>query len=460
MKRLAHSFPTLRALPFSRVFQRERVGLLLLLALFSISALGQTVSGIVTNGTTNKPAAKVDVTLITLASGMTESGSTKTDAQGHYSMPMENSGGPHLVRADYQGASYFTMVPPGMSQGDISIYDGAKKVDGITGTVDVMKLQSDGTNLQVMELWAVNNASNPRRTLTADNAFEVVLPSGAQVDEASTQSPNGQPLQATPTALKTKNHYSFNFALKPGETRFQIAYHLPYSGSASISPTLLMPYQHFVVMVPTSMKLDLKNASQFQPMSDQPGSTVQVARDAGPGTDVSFKVSGTGTIADNSQQPQAAGTQGAMGTQQNSGRPGGGLGVPIDSPDALANYRWPLLGVILAVLFGVAYLALSRSSSQSPVTAEGVPLPIPDEPVRVTAASVPARTPAITPPPTPSVSPAAPRSSNALLDAMKEELFQLEIEHQQGQISSEEYETQKVALGQTLKRALSRSKKS
>jgi hypothetical protein len=303
------------------------VGLLLLLALFSISALGQTVSGIVTNGTTNKPAANVDVTLITLASGMTESGSTKTDAQGHYSMPMENTGGPHLVRSDYQGASYFTMVPPGMSQGDISIYDGAKKVDGITGTVDVMKLQSDGTNLQVMELWAVNNASNPRRTLTADNAFEVVLPTGAQIDEASTQSPNGQPLQATPTALKAKNHYSFNFALKPGETRFQIAYHLPYSGSASISPTLLMPYQHFVVMVPTSMKLDPKNASQFQPMSDQPGSTVQVARDAGPGTDVSFKVSGTGTIADNSQQPQAAGTQGAVGAQQNSGRPGGGLGV-------------------------------------------------------------------------------------------------------------------------------------
>src|SRR5512146_1966121 len=276
-----------------RLARSYRFYVLLVLALFSISALGQTVSGIVTNDTTGKPAANVEVTLLTLANGMSESGSTKTDAQGHYSMPMPNTGGPHLVRATYQGANYFTMVPPGTSQGDISIYEGAKKVDGITGTVDVMKLQSDGTTLQVMELWAVNNASNPKRTLTADNSFEIVLPNGAQIDEASAQSPNGQPLQAMPVPLKTKNHYGFNFALKPGETRFQVAYHMPYTGAASISPTLLMPYEHFVVMVPTSMKLPLKNASLFQPMTDQPGSTVQVAREAGPGTDVSFNVSRT-----------------------------------------------------------------------------------------------------------------------------------------------------------------------
>lgn len=42
---------------------------------------------------------------------------------------------------------------------------------------------------------------------------------------------------------------------------------------------------------------------------------------------------------------------------------------------------------------------------------------------------------------------------------MKEELFQLEIERQQGQISAAEYEQQKAALDQTLKRALARAGK-
>jgi hypothetical protein len=43
-----------------------------------------------------------------------------------------------------------------------------------------------------------------------------------------------------------------------------------------------------------------------------------------------------------------------------------------------------------------------------------------------------------------------------LLEALKEELFQLEVERQQGRISHQEYETAKSALDQTLQRALKR----
>jgi hypothetical protein len=378
---------------------------------------------------------------------MSESGSTKTDPQGHYSMPMEAGGGPHLVRASYQGANYFKMVPPGTSQGDIQIYDGAKKLDGIAGTVDVMKLQSDGKTLQAIELWAVRNQSNPPRSLTADNSFEFVLPDGAQIDDASAQGPNGQPISSVPTALKEKNHYAFNFALKPGETRFQVAYHLPYNGEANLSPKLLLPYDHFVVMAPSSMKLAFKNAAQFEPMADQPGASVQVAKATKPGQDVSFNVSGTGAITDAQQGQSQGGGDGAMGGQQDASRagPGGGLGRPIDSPDALAKFRWPLLIVLLVILFGVAYLMLSRTAGRAATTAEGISVPVPHNPPRAATVATP-----VTP---------APKSSNALLEAMKEELFQLEIERQQGQISAEEYEKQKSALDQTLKRALARSSK-
>jgi hypothetical protein len=430
----------------SRTYSLGRCpAILVTLVLLAASSMAQKVTGTVTNGTTGKPAANVDVTLLTLSNGMSEAGSTKTDAQGRYSMPMEPGGGPHLVRATHQGANYFKMVPPGTSQGDIEIFNGATKLDGITGTVDVVKLQSDGTALQAIELWAVRNESNPPRALTADNSFEVVLPDGAQIDEASAQGPNGQPITSVPTPLKQKNHYGFNFALKPGETRFQIAYHLPYKGQASLSPKLLLPYDHFVVMVPSSMKLTFKNAAQFDSMADQPGASVQVAKAAKPGQDLSFEVSGTGAIVDSQQAQPQAGADGSMGGQQNAGRagPGGGLGRPIDSPDALATYRWQLLGVLLVVLFGIAYLTLSRAGNRSAATTEGVSVPIPPEPARNTTVSAD--------------SSPAPKSTNVLLEAMKDELFQLEVERQQGQISPEEYETQKAALDQTLKRALARS---
>ena len=43
-----------------------------------------------------------------------------------------------------------------------------------------------------------------------------------------------------------------------------------------------------------------------------------------------------------------------------------------------------------------------------------------------------------------------------LLEALKEELFQLEIEHKQGRISQQEYEKARAALDQTLERAIKR----
>jgi len=51
---------------------------------------------------------------------------------------------------------------------------------------------------------------------------------------------------------------------------------------------------------------------------------------------------------------------------------------------------------------------------------------------------------------------ASARPASALLDALKEELFQLEVERRQDQISQSEYEKAKSALDQTLERALKR----
>ncbi|HET7750728.1 MAG TPA: hypothetical protein VFK81_15175, partial [Terriglobales bacterium] len=69
------------------------------------------------------------------------------------------------------------------------------------------------------------------------------------------------------------------------------------------------------------------------------------------------------------------------------------------------------------------------------------------------------RTAAIAPASTAAAAPApAQDHSSMLLQALKEELFQLEIERQQEKISAAEYEKAKAALDQTLHRALTRKK--
>ena len=50
----------------------------------------------------------------------------------------------------------------------------------------------------------------------------------------------------------------------------------------------------------------------------------------------------------------------------------------------------------------------------------------------------------------PAKSPARRDQKSLLLEALKEELFQLEVDHQQGEISQPDYEKAKAALDQTL----------
>ena len=55
------------------------IALVLLLASF---AAAETLTGVVKNGTTNKPSAGDQVVLLKLSQGMEEAGRTKTDSQG------------------------------------------------------------------------------------------------------------------------------------------------------------------------------------------------------------------------------------------------------------------------------------------------------------------------------------------------------------------------------------------
>ena len=144
---------------------------------------------------------------------------------------------------------------------------------------------------------------------------------------------------------------------------------------------------------------------------------------------------------------------------QSANRPGGGLGPPIDAPDPLQKYRWYILGGFAAVLIAGAVFVASRQQSAARAATRGKSSRVVDylddneyadaeagkELTQVPAAQIP---------------PPKPRTIGAakpmLLEALKEELFDLEVEHKQGGISDAEYEKAKSALDQTLERALKR----
>ncbi len=421
---------------------------------FAALASAATVTGQVLNGTTNKPAAGDVVAVLSLSQGMQEIGHTKTDASGNFKVEVPDDGTPHMVRVEHQGVSYFPKggpLMPGATSATIQVYDSAKKLD-VTTTVNVMRVQADNSTLQGTELYAVQNASSPARTLyDPDKSYEFTLPDGAVIDSAAARTQDGQPVNSSAIPLKEKNHYAFVFPLRPGETQFQVAYHIPYSGEATFTPKPLTPMQHFVVMFPKSMKFEAKKASAFAPMNDDTGAGIQVASDVKPGADLAFRLSGTGAIAEAGQGGQGGPPEQQSNSQMpatQAGRPGGGLGPPIEAPDPLDRYRWVILGVIVVAMLGAA-LIVSRRSGAQPVREdadEDIAAP-PKIPANLSASA-----------------PAAPKvqaasngdRSSLLMEAMKEELFQLEIDRQQGKLTDAEYQKAKAALDETIRRALSR----
>ena len=403
-------------------------------------ASAETLSGTLKNGTTGKADAGDDVILIKLGQGMEEAARTKSDASGHFSFNLPDKG-PHLIRAVHDGVTYHSMAPPGTTSVEVQVFDVAKKLTDISVTADVMRFQAQGNQLEATRLFAVNNTSKPPRTQMNGQNFEFYLPEGAQIVDSSAQTAGGQPLKTDPVPQKEKNRYAFSFPLRPGQTLFQIGFELPYSGELSIDPKSLYPAQHFVVMLPKTMQFSAKPESGFESRANprEPSATVQVASNTEAGQSLAFKISGTGTLnegRDESEGGPPAGEGGGAPAGRDA-RPGGGLGPPIDAPDPLEKYRWYILGGFAVILAAGAVYITKRSRSTSLAT-------IPDFGASdIQVGEGPPRPP-------------ASGRSGLLLEALKEEMFQLEVEHKQGSISQQEYERARAALDQTLERAIKR----
>jgi hypothetical protein len=435
-----------------------------LAALLTLSAMSAATNlkGSVKNGTTGKPVVGDDVVLLDMSQGMSEAARTKSDAQGHFSFNYAETGGPHMVRVLHEGVNYFPqggIIPPGTSAAEVTVYDAAAKVQGIGLTVDMLRAQSEGSNLQVTELWVVKNTSSPPRTQMSDNAFELMLPPDAQVDSSMASGPGGQPVNSAPVPQSEKNKYAFIFPLRPGETRFQVSYHLPYSGKIKFDPRPLYATDHVVVMLPKSMQFAGGGAGYQTMEGGDPNANIQVITNVNPGQDLSFNLSGTGTIQEGQQTATAGGGGGGQGggMAQRRGGPGGGLGAPEETPDPLHRYRGFILGgLAVALALGVFYVV----TRPKPAMASGAFVSQqPAPPVTTTKRAEPRQ--AAVPPQPPvdarTVAEVPPRNGGRLLDALKEELFHLEMERHQGKISAEEYEEAKAALDTTLARAAKRA---
>ena len=416
-----------------------------------VSAFAGTIHGTVTNQTVGKLSAGDKVTLLSLSSALDEVGHATTDAKGQFTLTTPTEA-PYLIRVEHEKGAYFKNVPPGTTQVEITVYDVAAKVEGVSTEADVLRIESDSTSgqLKVTENYFVKNVSSPPRTQSSEHTYEVVLPSGATLDGAATVGPSNVPTAATPDPVNPKGHYAFSFPIRPNEgengTRFQLTYHIPYSGNYKFAPHLLQNTDNVAIMLPKGMTFEPGAGTSYQPVPDDIAGQTFLTRGAKAGQSLEFTVSGNGVFPREAQGGQGgpgAGGPGAGPTGQQAGdatqggpggAPGGGLGNPIDTPDPLSKYKWWILGGLGLVLAAAAAFLLRKPSGAPIAVAE----PGPSGPA---VAALP-------------IAPAS--KSQLLLEALKEELFQIESEKIAGTLSPADYLELKAALETVLRRALAR----
>jgi hypothetical protein len=422
-------------------------------AAFSSFALADSITGVVTNKTTDKPSGGDDVVLIRLAQGMQEAARTKTDAKGRFTLDIPNGdNGMHLVRVTHDKANYFRPAPPGTESVEVEVFNAAVKVKGVSSEADVMRIQTDesGKALRIIENFFVKNESKPPLTQFSDRPFEFYLPEGAVVEGSAALAPGGMPVQASPAPLGEPNHYAFIFPIRPGETRFQISYRLPYGGSLKFAPRVLMPTDTVAIMMPKSMTFKAGPSAPYAPVTEETTAQTYVARSVQPSQALDFTVSGTGQMprdtgaaagASTAEGSGPAGAGGATSSAAGDTRPGGGLGTPLDpegTNDPWAKYKWWILGGLgLAMAVGAGIML--KNGPAPAVAASGGGM-VAGGAGPVGAAQV-------------------ATGGDSLLAAMKEELFTLETDRLQGRLSESEYLEQKAALELVLRRALSRGER-
>jgi len=394
--------------------------LLLLFSVFLATAAfaADTITGTVRNQTSGRPAMGDDVVLLRLGEGMQEEARTKTDAQGAFTLNVSFPKDQHVIQVRHQGVDYDQPVS-GTGSVDISVYDAVRKIPGLQGPLGIAQMESDGKVLKVTEMYDIANTSNPPVTQSRPDNFVITVPPNAAFDSVQVRRGQGIWLKVAPVPVKGQSgKYAINFPIRPGDTLFKFVYHVESQGPTTFHIRLPYPIQRFGVMHPPSMVFKPSQPKAFRsPPQLADGLKVEAAV-AMPsiGEVPAFQISGIGT-----RPEHGTGTATASPAPEVSAPPGNVHTAPVNPPSPAEQSR-KQLGILIAAI--ITILAVGAFTFWR----------LRRRPDAATAG-------------------AKPGSGKPLLDALKEELFQLESERLHGSISAEDYATTKQALTRSIERA-------
>lgn len=191
------------------------------------------MDGTVINKTTGKPQAGVTVNLLKPgAQGMQAIGTTVSDATGHFVFEHDQpGGGPQLLQAQFQHVDYNKLMTPNLptSGVELDIYDVTKSPAVAQVAQNMLIFEPGESQLNMSQTVLVENPSNTTYYDPALGGLRFYMPPGAAQVRVNVQGSQGMPLPRTAEKTDQPNVYKVDYAVKPGQSEFDISYTLPAS---------------------------------------------------------------------------------------------------------------------------------------------------------------------------------------------------------------------------------------
>ena len=193
------------------------------------------VTGTVINRTTGQPQAGATVGFYKLVNAFQLAEEVKTDAQGNFSIDDAPDGAkPNMIRTTYDGVGYIHMLPPGSPAAGLTldVYSASRQPGAAKVSKHMILFQPSGGQLTVNETYILENNGKTAWNDPEGGALRVWAPAAAKgkVEVNGTAADaNGMGIPATLVKTSAPDVFGVNFPVKPGETRIDIDYTVPYT---------------------------------------------------------------------------------------------------------------------------------------------------------------------------------------------------------------------------------------
>jgi hypothetical protein len=269
--------------------------------LLSLATAFAAFDGTVVNRTTGKPQPGAMVILFSIGtSGPQPLATAQTDAQGKFTFAQSAEGGPHLIEATYAGVTYNLMVPPGSPSSNlqVEVYDSSKKPGAARVTQHIVLLEPVGQQLNVGETFFLENGGNVTWHDPERGTLRFFVPAAAKDNlKVSARAPGSMTLERVAEPAGPRNVYKLNFPIKPGETRIDVTYSMPFTSPGSFSGEVFGAKVPTRLVTPPGVTLA---GTGLKPLGTEPNTQAAIYEVAGATYKVSVEGAGTLQASDSS----------------------------------------------------------------------------------------------------------------------------------------------------------------